>query len=83
MVKNGENFLIFLEIDKSYSDNTISTYLNNLKIYKDYIEENCIYPVTLTFAKHQIHIKGYLDSGNFATYQGRCIIFLDAKYDTY
>ena len=40
MVKNGENFLIFLEIDKSYSDNTISTYLNNLKIYKDYIEEN-------------------------------------------
>ena len=49
----------------------------------DYINENCIYPVTLTFAKHQIHIKGYLDSGNFATYQGRCIIFLDAKYDTY
>ena len=40
MVKNGENFLIFLEIDKSYSNNTISTYLNNLKIYKDYIEEN-------------------------------------------
>ena len=42
MVKNGENFLIFLEIDKSYSDNTISTYLNNLKIYKDYIEENSL-----------------------------------------
>ena len=42
MVKNGENFLIFLEIDKSYSDNTISTYLNNLKIYKDYIDRNCL-----------------------------------------
>ena len=40
MVKNGENFIIYLEIDKSYSNNTISTYLNNLKIFKDYIDNN-------------------------------------------
>ena len=40
MVKNGENFIIYLEIDKSYSNNTISTYLNNLKIFKDFIDNN-------------------------------------------
>ena len=40
MLKNGENFIIYLEIDKSYSNNTISTYLNNLKIFKDFIDNN-------------------------------------------
>lgn len=45
-----------------------------------YIEENCIYPVTLLFDQHRIHVKGYLDSGNFACYQGKCIVFLDPKY---
>ena len=40
MVKNGENLIIYLEIDKSYSNNTISTYLNNLKIFKEFIDNN-------------------------------------------
>lgn len=48
-----------------------------------YIEENCIYPVTLCFNTYKLHVKGYLDSANFACYQGKCIIFLDQKYDIY
>ena len=48
-----------------------------------YIEENCIYPVTLILNHQILHLKGYLDSGNFASYQGKCIIFLDAKYVPY
>lgn len=48
-----------------------------------YIEENCIYPVTLSFHQHQLHVNGYLDSANFASHQGRCIVFLDQKYHAF
>ena len=40
MVKNYENYIIYLEIDKTYSNNTILTYLNNLKVFKNYLLSN-------------------------------------------
>lgn len=40
MVKFGKNLIVYLQIDKSYSKNTISSYLYNLKIFKDYIINN-------------------------------------------
>ncbi len=46
-------------------------------------QQNFIYPFELLIKQKKLHLKGYLDSGNFMMEEGLPVMFLDEHYQTY
>lgn len=48
-----------------------------------FCERNCLYPVTLYIGNKQLHVTGYLDSGNLLSQNGIPVVFLERRYLSY
>lgn len=46
-------------------------------------QQNFIYPLDIRIAGEELHLKGYLDSGNFMLQEGLPVLLLDGEYETY